>query len=349
MIRILVAEDSVTVREMLAAILQSDPEIRIAGVAKDGLEAVEMAKALRPDLITMDIWMPKLDGFEATKRIMAETPTPIVIVSAVVDRNGVEVSMQALRVGALAVARKPAHAGSPEFEAGSRQLIATVKAMAEVKVVRRWPDRPSSPVIGDPPAAIASLGARRRPRVVAVAASTGGPAALHRLFSELPPAFPLPILVVQHIADGFVEGFAGWLNATSALRVKLAEPGEALAPKTVYVAPDNRHLGVSSRSEIMLSAAPPVDGFRPAASFLFESVAKAFGTSALAIILTGMGRDGVEGLKAVRAAGGAIVAQDEASSTVFGMPGAAIAAGLPDVVLPLVAVAPHIVALASAG
>jgi two-component system chemotaxis response regulator CheB len=345
MIRVLIAEDSVTVREMLAEILSSDPQIQIVGLAKDGLEAVEMAKALRPDLITMDIQMPKLDGFEATRRIMAEAPVPIVIVSAAVDPSSVEISMRALRVGALAVARKPGGSSSPAFGEISRQLIGAVKAMAEVKVVRRWPDREANgqhvQIVGSAPP--------RRQKVVAIAASTGGPAALHRLFSELPPNFPLPILLVQHIADGFVGGFAAWLNAASALRVKIAEAGELLVPKSIFVAPDDRHLGVSPRSEIVLSSAPPVGGFRPSASFLFESVAASFGTSALTVILTGMGRDGVDGLRAVRAAGGTVLAQDEASSTVFGMPAEAIAAGLVDMVLPLAAIAPRIVQLASMG
>jgi two-component system chemotaxis response regulator CheB len=313
-------------------------------VAKDGVEAVEMAKSLRPDLITMDIWMPKLDGFEATKQIMAEVPTPIVIVSAVVDRSGVEVSMQALRVGALAVARKPGNAAAPAFEEVSRQLIATVKAMAQVKVVRRWPDRP----LLEPRAPASGLEARRQHRLIAIAASTGGPAALHRMLSELPANLPVPILVVQHIADGFVNGFATWLNGMSSLRVKVAEQGEPLAPKCVYVAPDDRHLGVSNRSAVMLSPTPPIGGFRPSATFLFDSAAKTFGPSVLAVILTGMGRDGVDGLTAVRAAGGTVLAQDEASSVVFGMPGAAVAAGLADSVLPLVAIAPRIAELVSA-
>jgi two-component system, chemotaxis family, protein-glutamate methylesterase/glutaminase len=345
LIRVLIAEDSVTVREMLMAVLSSDPEIQIVGMAKDGLEAVELAKALCPDLITMDIRMPKLDGFEATRRIMSEAPVPIVIVSATVDPSGVEISMQALRVGALAVARTPGGSNSSAFEEIGRQLIGTVKAMAQVKVVRRWPDRRSdercAPTIG--------FAARRRPRVVAIAASTGGPAALHRLLSELSPDFPVPILLVQHIADGFVQGFAAWLNAASALLVKLAEPGEMLASKSVYVAPDNRHLGVSPRSEIKLSSAAPIDGFRPSASFLFESVAETFGASTLSIVLTGMGRDGVDGLKAVHAAGGTVLAQDEASSTVFGMSAEAITSGLVDRVLPLAAMARHITELVSIG
>src|SRR5581483_243287 len=182
------------------------------------------------------------------------------------------------------------------------------------------------------------------PLIVAIAASTGGPAALQQLLAGLPGDFPAPILVVQHIASGFVEGLASWLNSNCSLRVKLALQGEPLSPGTVYVAPDGSHLGVGDRARILLSAAPPIGGFRPSASHLFESVAKAFGPASLHVILTGMGQDGLAGLKAARASGARIFAQDEASSVVFGMPGAAVAAGLADEVLPLPSVAGQILA-----
>ena len=167
-----------------------------------------------------------------------------------------------------------------------------------------------------------------------MAASTGGPAALHRLLKGLPSDFGTPILVVQHIAQGFASGLAEWLNSLCSLRVKLAEQDEPLAPGVVYLAPDDRHLGVASPSAIALSSSAAVRGFRPSGTYLFESAARAFGAELTAIVLTGMGEDGVEGLRAVRRTGGRIVAQDESSSVVWGMPGAAVAAGLPDLVLP---------------
>jgi two-component system chemotaxis response regulator CheB len=181
---------------------------------------------------------------------------------------------------------------------------------------------------------------------VAIAASTGGPTALQGLLANLSGGFVLPILVVQHITPGFTPGLAAWLNSLSPLRVKVAEHGEHLAPHTVYLAPDERHLGVSNWGAVTLVEAPPISGFRPSGTFLFESVARAFGASALAVILTGMGTDGVEGLRALRQAGGRIIAQDEKTSVVFGMPGAAIVAGLADAVLPLGAIAAHLAALA---
>src|SRR5262249_33639512 len=187
---------------------------------------------------------------------------------------------------------------------------------------------------------------RRSPsaaKLVAIAASTGGPAALQSLLSGLPGDLVAPILVVQHITRGFAPGLAAWLNRLCDLHVKVAEPGEPLAPHTVYIAPDDRHLGVADRASVLLSAAPPVGGFRPSGTFLFESVAQVFGAGALAVMLTGMGEDGVAGLLAVRRHGGRVLGQDEKSRAVFGMPGAAIAGGLVDLVLPLENLAPRLV------
>lgn len=336
MIRALVVEDSATARELIAEILRSDSNVEVVGEAVNGVQAVEMTKRLRPDVVTMDIRMPTMDGFEATRAIMAEVPTPIVIITGSFDAREVEVSMQALRLGALTVLPKPVGPDAPDFEEQSQRLLQTVKTMSEVKVVRRR--------LGQTP----HTGARHvlsqsvRPRIVAVAASTGGPAALARILADLPADFPLPLLVVQHIAKGFVEGFAAWLNSTSALPVKVAEQGEAIRPRTVYIAPDDRHLAVEDRSTLLISSAPPIEGFRPSGTFLFQSVAKSFGNSAVAVILTGMGQDGLVGLRAIHAAGGLVVAQDETTSVIFGMPGVAVASGVADEMLRLDAIAPRL-------
>jgi two-component system chemotaxis response regulator CheB len=345
MIRVLVVDDSPTARALLVEILRSDPEVEVIGEAKDGLEGVELTGRLRPDLVTMDVRMPRLDGFAATKEIMIASPTPIVIVTASFDAREVELAMQSLRAGALAILRKPPGPESSAFEDAARKLLSTVKAMAHVKVVRHWrqtartkddgqgtkhegsPSRPSPCIL------------RPSPRLVAVATSTGGPAALHRMLSRLTPDFPAPVLVVQHNAPGFMGGLVAWLGGGCGLTVKVAEQGEPLLPHTVYLAPDDRHLGVAAAGTVLLSAAPPLGGFRPSGTYLFESAARARGSSVVALILTGMGDDGVEGLRAVRQAGGHVIAQDEASSVVWGMPGAAVAAGLADSVLPLDAIA----------
>jgi two-component system chemotaxis response regulator CheB len=341
MISVLVAEDSPTARALIVEILRGDPEIQVVGEARDGAEAVALAQALRPQVITMDIRMPRLDGFQATKEIMITAPTPIVIVTASDRARDVEVAMHSLRAGAVAVLHKPPGLGSSHFEQAAQHLIATVKAMSQVKVVRHRRPRPETeetparkPV--RPPPGV-------RGQVVAVATSTGGPAALARVLADLPGDFPAPILVVQHITAGFTTGLADWLDSVCDLRVKVAEPGEALAPSTVYLAPDNHHLGVAGRAAIAVAGAPPVGGFRPSGTYLFESVARSFGGAAVAVILTGMGEDGVQGLRAVRRAGGRVIAQDEKTSVVFGMPGAAVAAGLADQVLPLDAIAARLV------
>jgi two-component system chemotaxis response regulator CheB len=341
MVRVLVAEDSVTARELLVEILRSDPEIAVVGEASNGVDAVSMTRQLRPDVVTMDIRMPKQDGFESTRQIMVEAPTPIVIVSAVYNERDVEVSMHALRVGALTVLPKPTGPDVADFDDQCRRLVATVKAMSQVKVVRRWPERvPAEPS----PAPVARTA---RAGVVAIVASTGGPAALARILSNLSARFDLPVLVVQHIASGFVDGLAAWLNTMSARPVRVARDAETIQPRTVYVAPDHYHLGLRDRRTIVLSRSPAVDGFRPSGTPLFESVARVFGDASVAVVLTGMGDDGVAGLRSIRHAGGVVIAQDERTSVVFGMPGAAVAAGLADMTMPLDAIASRLEELAA--
>ena len=328
-IRVLIAEDSVTVRELFRELLRDAPDMAIVGEAGNGIEAVALTKSLRPDLVVMDIAMPKMDGFEASRRIMIEAPTPIVVVSASYDVRDVRVSMQALHAGALAAIPKPSGPLSPRFEDDARQFTETLRSMSQVKVVRRWPDRARDP--RPPVAARAGV----RPRVIAIAASTGGPAAVQQVIADLPADFPLAILLVQHLAPGFVDGFASWLDTAGPLRVRVASDQEPLQPGTVYVAPDARHLGVAGHLRIALAEAPPINGFRPSANHLFTSVAEELGRSAVALMLTGMGDDGCLGLAVLRRAGGRILVQDEKTSIVFGMPGAAIEAGLADWTLPL--------------
>lgn len=346
MIRVLVAEDSLTVRELLVAILESDPEIRVVGQAKNGVEAVELARKLRPTLITMDVHMPLMDGFEATKEIMVQAPTPIIIVSSSSSGPDVELSLNALRAGALMLVAKPDDPQSPQFNGRQAQFVTMVKAMADVKVVRRWVRQPV-PVMRPhrPPAAVPS----QPMRAVAVAASTGGPAALQRILQALPRDFPVPVLVVQHIARGFVTGLVEWLNASCDLRVKVAEPDEALRARTVFLAPDDQHLGIGRGGDIELSDAPPIGGFRPSATHLFESAARTLGSGVLGVVLTGMGSDGVAGIAALKAAGGTVIAQDEASSVVYGMPGEAVATGLVDHVLSTDEIAARLAELAPRG
>jgi two-component system chemotaxis response regulator CheB len=329
-IRVLVVDDSATSRLLLVGILRADDGIDVVGEAADGFAAVEMVKRLNPDIVTMDVEMPGLDGFAATKRIMVEAPTPILIITGI-DPRALSVSLEAVRVGALAVHAKPRDPMSAGFDEEARELVRQVKAMSRVKVVRHHELDPARGL----PVPPQSLATDTPAQVVAIAASTGGPAAIHRIVTSLTAAFPVPILVVQHMSRGFGPGFAEWLDKAAPLRVKLAEPGEALQPGTVYLGIDDHHLGVSPARRVHLSTAPAVGGFRPSGTVLFESVAAAFGRSALAVILTGMGRDGVDGLRAIRRAGGRTIAESEATAVVYGMPAAAVNAGLADFVLPL--------------
>ena len=344
MIRVLLAEDSLTVRQLLVELLQSDPELEVAGQASDGAEAVALASRLRPDVVAMDVHMPVMDGLAATKEIMVSAPCPIVLFSSSSSADEVELALNAMRAGALMVLRKPDDPQSRGFDGRRDQLIQMLKAMAQVKVVRRWAsalERRPAPV----PATATAARRGRRAQLVAIVASTGGPAVLQRILGDLPGDFAAPVLIVQHIAAGFANGLADWLDASSSLRVKVAEDGEPLKPRHCYLCPDGVHLGVKLPGVVELSNTLPVGGFRPSGSFLFESAALAYGAALTAVILTGMGSDGVAGLKAVRAAGGTVLAQDEASSVVYGMPQEAVTAGVVDAVLGVEEMAPRLVAL----
>lgn len=297
MIRVLIAEDSATARALLVSILSAEPDITIVGEARTGTEAVEMAQRLQPDLVTMDVQMPDLDGIEATRQIMTRSPRPILVVSATASTD-VELSLEATRAGALMLIAKPEGARSPRFETERHQLVSMVRALAQVKVVRRHGNPMPVPSAGVPtPRSVPQIVPSWRrasgevPEVVAIATSTGGPAALRTILAELPAGFPLPILVVQHIARGFTGGLAHWLSGDSALRVKLAEYGEPARAGTVYIAPDDRHLGVrrdaAGQLRIQLDNAKPVGTFRPSATYLFRSCAEEVGRGVLAVILTG--------------------------------------------------------------
>jgi two-component system, chemotaxis family, protein-glutamate methylesterase/glutaminase len=322
LIRLLLAEDSATTREYLAALLGDDPAIEVAGTARDGAEAVEQAERLRPGLILMDINMPRLSGLEAARQIMERAPAPIVLISASADQIQVAKTFAALDAGALAVLEKPFGLGHPRQAETTRQLLETVKLMAEVKVVRRWPRRESRLPPGRPD--VAPGWRDREIRLVAMGASTGGPPVVAQILKALPRDLGAPVLLVQHIAPGFVAGLAGWLAQVTRLPVKLAEPDERARPGTVYVARDGAQLGITAQGSIVLTGAAGQEGFCPSVSHLFEAAAAGFGRAALGVLLTGMGRDGAAGLRRLRDAGGLTVTQDEATSVVFGMPRAAI-------------------------
>ena len=325
-ITVLIVEDSRAVAEFLTRVLQADPAVRVVGVAADGHAAVEAARRLRPSVITMDIHMPHVDGFEATRRIMESCPTPIVMVSGSAPDDGGGDSLHAVAAGALASVARPAGLGHPDHAESARRLIETVKLMSEVRVVRRWSRKRPAPSPLDRP--VTTL-PERMPGVqaVAIGASTGGPVVLQSILARLPKDLPMPLLIVQHMAAGFVEGFAEWLTQSTGFPVRIAQDGEPLLKGHAYVAPDDVHLGVRKGGRILLSRDAAENGLRPAVSFLFRSLEATLAPHVVAVLLTGMGRDGVDELKRLKDAGALTIAQDEQSSVIFGMPGQAVEAG----------------------
>lgn len=322
MIKVLVVEDSPVVREFLIYILNTDPDIRVVGSASNGEEAIEAVKQYRPDVVTMDIHMPKMDGLEATRRIMETSPTPIVIVSGSTDPHENTKMFRAMEAGALAVLIRPTGIGHPDHETTARELVQTVKLMSEVKVVRRWSQTRREPALPPVVKVVASEAAKIK--VIALGASTGGPPVLQTILAMLPGDFPLPILIVQHIASGFVTSFVEWLAKTSSLPVHVAMHGEYITPGHVYVAPDECQMKVEHGGKIVLTGDGPENGLRPSVSYLFRSLAAVYGGEAVAVLLTGMGRDGAEELRLLKEKGAITIAQDKDSSVVHGMPGEAI-------------------------
>jgi two-component system chemotaxis response regulator CheB len=345
-IRVLVVEDSPSMRELLLHILGSDPQIVVIGTASSGEEAIEAVKRGHPHVITMDVHMPGLNGFDATREIMETFPTPIVIVSGSSASYEVTSTFKALDAGALAFVVKPHGIAHPLHRDEARQLIDTVKLMSEVKVVRRWPKRGTPAAAQRSPVQPASERVQSSAGVVAVGASTGGPIALKTILSELPKDFALPLLVVQHIAPGFTDGLADWLAQTSKFAVRVAVHGETPAPAHAYVAPDGMHMELAHGGTIALAQQAPENGHRPSVSHLFRSVAEVAGRNAIGVLLTGMGRDGADELKLMQDTGAITIVQDRASSVIYGMPGEAINLGAARHVLPPAGIAALLAQLA---
>jgi two-component system, chemotaxis family, protein-glutamate methylesterase/glutaminase len=335
MIKVLIVDDSAVARELIKHILSSDPAIEIIGTAANGLEAIDFIQREKPDVVTMDVIMPKMDGYEATRHIMQTNPVPIVIVSASELPEEVDKTWRALEVGAVAQLMKPTFFDAGDPGDTTHKLIQTVKLMSEVRVVRRW--RRAEPAAQPAARSAVASPAGALPqdiKVVAIGASTGGPPVLQKIFSVLPADFPVPILLVQHISPGFAAGFVEWLNRSSALHVKLAEHNEPALAGRVYVAPDGMQMGIASSGKISVTKDEMENNLRPSVSFLFRSVANAWGRQGLGILLTGMGRDGAEELKLMRDKGAVTIAQDQESCIVFGMPGEAVKLGAAKFTLP---------------
>jgi two-component system chemotaxis response regulator CheB len=346
-LRVLIVDDSPTARALLRHLIEAAPDMRVIGEAADGEQAVHLAYKLRPDVILMDVIMPKMDGLEATREIMGTAPTPIVLVSASLNTHETDIAFRAMSMGALALHRKPHGVFHADHEAEASQLITKLRLMADVRVIHHWKPRPESDTAAKN-GKLSALAMSVPAEVVAVVSSTGGPAALSTLVQQLPQDFKVPVVIVQHISPDFTESLKNWLSQMSALVVKLAEPGEYPMPGTIYLAPGKAHLRLSAGRRFELDPEPGEALHMPSGNIFLESVARSYRERAIGVILTGMGDDGANGLLAMHRAGAFTIAQDEASSVVYGMPKAAKTLGAVRQVLPLPGIADALVRLVSA-
>ena len=344
-ITVLVVDDSEVARMLLVHILESDPQIRVVGVVSDGQAALDFVKATTPDVIVMDIHMPRMDGFETTRRIMETQPVPIIVCTATTNPREVATTFRVLEAGALACVEKPVGPEHADFDQRAAHLLETIKLMSEVKVVRRWARARLASVQVPAARPVELTPAPAVVRLIGIGASTGGPQVLQEILASLPKAFPVPILVVQHIAQGFLPGLAEWLSQTTGFQIQIGAYGVGPLPGHVYLAPDDFHMGVSLSGRILLTKEEPENGLRPAVSFLFRSLAEACGPAAVGVLLTGMGKDGAAELQLMRGKGAVTIAQDRDSSVVHGMPGEAIRLGAATHVLPADKIADGLVAL----
>ncbi|GGE88315.1 chemotaxis protein CheB [Sphingomonas prati] len=317
--RVMIVEDSTAVRTLLVHIISHDPRLTVVAAVASAEEAIAALPRVQPDVISMDIQLPGMDGLEATRRIMADRPTPIVVISASIDGASLASSMDALRAGALSVVEKPVGFGNRAFDAVAREICTQLAIMSDVAVVRRRIRLREM----EPPGA----GVPVSPRMLLCAASTGGPQAVARLFGGLPADLMLPTLLVQHMGEAFMEGYATWLQSVVPQRVAIAEEGGVPMAGTIHVAPGGRHLRIGRDGRMRIGSDAPVGGQRPAATALFQSAADALSGAAIAVVLTGMGEDGADGVRALISAGGAAIAEHESSAVVYGMPAAAVRMG----------------------
>lgn len=331
MINILIVDDSRTEAKLLKFLFESQSDMHVIGVASDGKQAVEMTERLKPDIITMDLEMPVMDGHTATRLIMSQHPTPIVVISSKLKDGSTDMTYLALEAGAVCVIAKPINIGSQGFQQTQKQIIETIRSMSEIKVIKRRFNTHSSIH-----RTIVSSHVTPEPgnfEIVAIGTSIGGPQALNAILSQLPSHFPVPIVIVQHMSKGFITGFTKWLNNNTSLTVKIADNYEILKKGYVYFAPDNLHLTIARRDNHLicrLTPGEPVSGFCPSITVLLQSIATTCGKRAIGVLLTGMGSDGSQGLLELKQAHGHTIIQDEKSCIVFGMASVAESIGAVD-------------------
>lgn len=336
MITILIVDDSKTESLLLANLFNAEQDMKVIGYAKNGMEAIKLTKQLKPNLITMDVLMPIMDGLSATKTIMTECPTPIVVISSTTNNALLNTTYQALNAGALYVLDKTDYTKA----SARKYLIDTIRSMSEIKIIKkRFFTRHPQPTLPIKPFISKAI------ELVAIGTSVGGPSALNTIFSKLPTDFPVPIVVVQHMTPGFISGFTTWLSKNTPLSVKVADHHELLKAGTIYFAPDANHLTIKRTPNGLLTELTqslPVSGFRPSATVLLQSVAKICGKHAIGVLLTGMGNDGAQGLLELKQAHGHTLIQDPESAVVFGMAGVAQSLNAVDEVVPLEKIAQYL-------
>jgi two-component system, chemotaxis family, protein-glutamate methylesterase/glutaminase len=337
-IRVLVVDDSAFMCKVLQEIINSDPQMEVIGQGRDGRDGVALAESLRPDVITMDINMPHVDGLQATELIMSSHPRPIVIVSSE-SREGAASTLKALELGAIDFVPKPSSGIDLDMKTVRDELTRKLKLAAKVRVVRTATRSklaaPQASLASDTPKASTIAANGGKFPMVMIAASTGGPAAVTRVVSGLPKDLPAAVFLVLHMPAEFTKQFAVQLSEIGGLPIKEAEHNETPRPGTIYLCPGSHHLRISSGGKILLDSGARIDGYRPSADAALESIAAYARTLTVGVVLTGMGGDAAKGVKAVKTAGGTVFAQDEATSMIFGMPAEAIKTGAVDEVLPL--------------
>jgi two-component system, chemotaxis family, protein-glutamate methylesterase/glutaminase len=319
--RVLIVDDSAFMRKVIRDLLSSDPQLTVVGTAVDGVDALSKIPQLHPDVITMDVAMPRMDGLATLKRVMAECPTPVVMLSSLTS-EGADETFKALEYGAVDYVMKPSGPISLDLPKVRDELIEKVKAASGARLVKRAPVNPIKSI------------AKKPGKVVLIGASTGGPAALETILTALPEDIP-PILIVQHMPPTFTKSFADRLAKYCKFEVKEAEDGDSIVANRVIIAAGGFHMLIGLNRRIHLDTSPPVHAVRPAVDPMMKTAAEAYGPNTLGVVLTGMGRDGAEGLKALKQKGGYTIAQDEETSVIFGMPKAAIDEGVVDKIVPL--------------
>lgn len=337
-IRVLLVDDSAVSLEIIRRMLATAPEIQVVGTAANGVEALELIPQIRPDVICTDLHMPKMDGLELTRAVMTRNPLPILVLSVSVRAEQTHNIFQMLEAGALDILAKPLGGRESDFGIIAHDLITKIRILSGVKVIgarRAGVDA----VAKAPPPSLSGLAASP-PRIIGIGASTGGPQALEMVLGQLPADFPLPLLCVQHIAQGFMQGLVDWLARSSRIRVRTAIEGAQALGGTAYFPPNDRHLEIDETGAFRCSSALPFSGHRPSVDIAFSSLARRYGSAAVGVLLTGMGQDGAQGMLDIARAGGLTIAQDEESSVVFGMPRRAIELGAACRVLPLDQIGP---------